>query len=436
VTEDGIKILFMQSQEYAGPDSQIQASLMTHLPRSRFEVHCAVPAARGGAMSQPARNVHELSGVHVRPTRFGPSLEPGWRSKVGALYSVPAAAVSLAGLAAYIRKHRIDVVHCTEKPRDAFYGTLLAKAAGAASVIHLHIKPDTWMRSVVRRSMHHADALVGVSEFVARSTVDLGYAPDTVFAVPNGLELSAWLDVPGDDVEADEVRREFGADPGAPLLVSASRLFRWKGQHLAIEALPTVKARFPNVMLLIVGHDDIRAAAGSSYTAELRRMVGELDLTANVVFTGWRADIKRLMAAADVFVLPSFEEPFGMVYLEAMALQRPIVALDNGGAREIIDHERSGLLAPPDDAAAIAANIVRLFADPQLRRRMGEHGRRRVIERFSSVRMATDMAAVYERIVADRRRSGSTPASLERSQRGSRGYTPTSPAPRDEVDLL
>jgi D-inositol-3-phosphate glycosyltransferase len=163
-----------------------------------------------------------------------------------------------------------------------------------------------------------------------------------------------------------------------------------------------VRARFPAVKLLIVGRDDTRAGGGSSYTAELRQMVSQLGLDDNVVFTGWRPDLNRLMAACDAFVMPSFEEPFGMVYVEAMALRRPVVALDSGGAKEIIDHGGSGLLSPPGDVESIAANITRLLAEPELRSRMGEHGRRRVIERFSSVRMTEDMAALYGSL-ADRR---------------------------------
>lgn len=399
MTANTINVLFMQSQEYSGPDSQIQASLMTHLPRDRFEVHCAVPAARGGELSPPAKVVHGLADVHVRPTRFGPSLEPGWRAKAAAVAATIPAAASLAGLAAYIRKHRIDIVHATEKPRDAIYGTLLARAGGARSVVHLHVAVAEWMRSSVRRAMRHADALVGVSQFVADDAVATGYPPERVHAVLNGLELSNWLDF---EVDRAAVRAEFAMAADAPLLVTASRLFPSKGQHLILGALPAVRARFPAVKLLIVGRDDTRAGGGSSYTAELRQMMSQLGLDDNVVFTGWRPDLNRLMAACDAFVMPSFEEPFGMVYVEAMALRRPVVALDSGGAKEIIDHGGSGLLSPPGDVESIAANITRLLAEPELRLRMGEHGRRRVIERFSSVRMTEDMAALYGSL-ADRR---------------------------------
>ena len=226
----------------------------------------------------------------------------------------------------------------------------------------------------------------------------MGFESSKVRAVHNGLELSNW---PAEPVDATGVRAEFDVASDAPLLVTASRLFHWKGQHLILQALPAVKRRFPDVKLLIVGNDDSRAHPGDwTYSAELRRLVEELDLERNVVFTGWRTDVVRLMSAADLYVMPSFEEPFGMVYIEAMALQRPVVALDNGGAKEIVDHGGSGLLSPPGDVDSLADNISQLIADPELRRLMGKRGRARVIERFTSANMTEAVAAIYEELVA------------------------------------
>src|SRR5206468_5991867 len=101
------------------------------------------------------------------------------------------------------------------------------------------------------------------------------------------------------------------------------------------------------------------------------------------------------MAACDVFALPSFEEPFGLVYAEAMAMKRPVVALGNGGTPEVVEHGKSGLLSSPGDDEALANNIITLLRDPDLRARMGEYGRRQVETRFAPARMARDMEQVY-----------------------------------------
>jgi len=106
------------------------------------------------------------------------------------------------------------------------------------------------------------------------------------------------------------------------------------------------------------------------------------------------------MAACDVFTLPSFEEPFGLVYLEAMAMRRPVIAVDNGGVPEVVEHARSGLLSPPLDVPALANNILTLLRDRELRVRMGNYGRARVLEHFSAQRMARDAGEAYQRILS------------------------------------
>jgi glycosyltransferase involved in cell wall biosynthesis len=123
-------------------------------------------------------------------------------------------------------------------------------------------------------------------------------------------------------------------------------------------------------------------------------------VASNVIFTGGRRDVARVMAACDVFTLPSFEEPFGLVFLEAMAMARPVVAIDNGGAPEVVEHGRSGLLAPPWDIQALASNITALLRDPELRARLGNYGRSRVLDYFTAERMARDAAQAYEAVLS------------------------------------
>jgi glycosyltransferase involved in cell wall biosynthesis len=394
-----VGVLFMQSQDFFGADSQIHASIMRHLPRDRFEVHCAVPAARAGVLSPSRIAVEALPDVRIRPTQFGPTLDRKDRVQLvkEVVRRVLPSVASLLGLARYVRRHRIAIVHCTEKPRDAFYGAIIARLGGARCVIHVHVKAETWMRPIVQRSMHRATALIGVSEFVAQSIRDQGYDASKVVAVPNGLELDEW---PIDGHDASGVRREFGLEPDQPLIVSASRLYRYKGQHELLEALPAVIADFPNVHVLIVGADDPRAyRAEASYTDELKRICDRLGLWDHVVFTGWRSDVRALMAACDIYCMPSFEEPFGMVFTEAMALGKPVVAQNNGGTREVVDHGGSGLLSDPGDIETLSEHIVALLSDAELRHGMGEHGRARVIEHFSAERLALDVADVYGRLM-------------------------------------
>ena len=127
---------------------------------------------------------------------------------------------------------------------------------------------------------------------------------------------------------------------------------------------------------------------------ELAALADELGVDDSVVFTGRRSDVARLMAAADVFAMPSLEEPFGLVYLEAMAMRLPVVALDSGGTPEVVEHGRSGLLSAPGDIDALAANIVELLSDAGP---AGPHGRARTARR---------RGAVHDRAAGPGRRRG------------------------------
>jgi glycosyltransferase involved in cell wall biosynthesis len=133
--------------------------------------------------------------------------------------------------------------------------------------------------------------------------------------------------------------------------------------------------------------------------ATLRALVAELHLADNVIFTGQRRDVARLMAASDIYAMPSLYEPFGLVFAEAMAMRLPVVALNTGGTIEVVAHDQTGLLSEPGDVAALAANILVLIRDGELRKRLGSNGRRRAEERFQANRMGRDTARIYERLL-------------------------------------
>ncbi|GAB4425100.1 MAG: hypothetical protein OHK0015_04800 [Chloroflexi bacterium OHK40] len=393
-----INVLFMQSQDYFGADSLVHSLLMRHFNRTSVTVYAACNA---GSRQKESASLKALSGIeqlNLRPTYFGPSINHTSKREILA-QAIPgglATLASLTSLAQYIRKHSIDVIHCTEKPRDAFYGLLLARLTGARCVIHIHVKAENWISPLVQWAMRHADALVGVSQFVADSIVAMGYPANKTHAVLNSLDLNGWRA----DVDGSGVRQEYGVAPSTPLLAIVSRLFYWKGHVELLRALGQVKATHPDFKLLIVGADDPRGMPGrGSFTAELKALSAELGLNEHVIFTGFRQDVPQVMAACDIYAMPSFEEPFGMVYLEAMAMRKPVIALDNGGAREVIEHGKSGLLSQPQDIDQLAANIRTLLDSPTLRVEMGAYGRQQVEQFFTPQRMAHEMERIYRSIL-------------------------------------
>ncbi len=119
-------------------------------------------------------------------------------------------------------------------------------------------------------------------------------------------------------------------------------------------------------------------------------------------FLGFRSDVMELLAACDVFALPSFEEPCAVAYLEAMAMAKPVVALRSGGTPELVVHGQTGLLSEPKDVAGLARNLAILCENPELRANLGGAGRRRVEDVFTPSRLAADIELIYRHLLTPR----------------------------------
>ena len=170
-----------------------------------------------------------------------------------------------------------------------------------------------------------------------------------------------------------------------------AKLWQGKGHHIILEAAPAIIKAASNVRFIFVGDGYLRA--------ELEKAVEEKGLKNYVIFTGFRADIPEITAIFDLAVLASFFEGLGRVLLEAMVLGKPVVASRVGGIPEVVIEGVNGFLVSPDDPQALARQIVKLLKDEDLRRRMGQAGKRMIDERFSAKRMVGDIVNVYEELL-------------------------------------
>jgi glycosyltransferase involved in cell wall biosynthesis len=386
-------VLFINSPEFPGADTFIHVLAMRSLDRERFQVHVACSAGPSG---KPGRGSEVLEGIPdliLRPTYFGPTLAgSSAKKKVRSALQGLKFAASMVRLAWYVRKNGIRIIHSTDRPRDAVSCALVARLSGAKAVIHLHVVPDTWMRRSVRAAFGKADALIGVSKFVAETIVNAGYKRERTHAVLNAIDFPKWHP----DRDGAAARRELGLPPDAPVVACIARLFVWKGQADLVRALPLLRSEFPGLKLLLAGADDKLASdGGKSFTAELQELARELGVLDHLVFTGFRADVEGILAASDVMILTSPKEPFGLVFCEAMAMRKPVVGVDGGGAPEIIEQGKSGFLIPEKSPEQVAESLAKLLRDPALRARMGAYGRTQVEARFTPQRMAKDLQAVY-----------------------------------------
>ncbi len=387
-------ILFLNTPTAAplGADTWIHAEIMRRLDRTTW---APIAAHAFGPADDPTpthRVVAAIPDLEVVRANLGPEL--GVRSPLGklrALVETVPAVWTIAKLGVLIKRRGIRIIHTSDRPRDAFVAVVLGRLTGARSIVHVHVGYNpSWMGRMLRWSLGHADVLVAISEFVGRTLVDGGMDPARVHIVTNGIDTDRWHP----DTDGAPARQRLDIAPDAPLLITICRLFPEKGPAAIIEAVARLRTEFPDVRLLIVGAD----LGGSTYSEDLRRLATELDVAEHVSLLGRRDDIEELLAAADLFAMPSHEEPFGLVFCEAMAMGKPVIALDDGGTVEVVEHGRTGLLSPHGDIDALTANIRALLLDPARRAEMGTSGRRVVLERLTADQMAATAGDLYQAI--------------------------------------
>jgi glycosyltransferase involved in cell wall biosynthesis len=185
----------------------------------------------------------------------------------------------------------------------------------------------------------------------------------------------------------EDVRRALGIDPGAPLVGVVGRLEPQKGHAYLLEAWADVRRAAPGARLLVVGDGSLRADLEARALAPALR--------GSVVFTGFRADVPRVLATLDVLTLPSLYEGMPLTAIEASAMALPVVATAVDGTPEVVRDGETGCLVPPADPPALAHALRALLADPARARSMGRAGRAHVLARFDLDAQVEATARVY-----------------------------------------
>lgn len=311
----------------------------------------------------------------------------------------------------YLREQLTDVLH-TQLEFANTLGTAAAKVLGIPTVCTLHTVGNLMTGSLSKRVRAHlrhtamqwslkyfCDRVVTVSEGTRQHYLGHGgFAPEQIVTIHNGINLA-----PFDELHADArqaTRRDLDLPDDAPVLITVAVLRPQKGIQLMIAAMREILQAVPGAYYLVVGDGE--------HDTTLKRLAQEHGVAERVRFTGMRQDIPALLAASDIFVLPSMTEALPTVLAEAMASRRPIVASSVGGVPEMVEHERSGLLVPPPSSspqtasARLAAACTRLLQHPEEATAMGQAGRTIVEQRFEIGRQAQRLGDLYQDLLARR----------------------------------
>lgn len=288
----------------------------------------------------PLRPLLEETGVEVHAWKTNGKIDPKTLWKVCQL----------------IRREKVDVIH-THLTTAAWIGSLAGMLTKRPVVAHVHAADSkTWFQ--------FADYLVAVAKGVKKHIMAQGVPGEKIEVVYYGIDLRKYEGAP----TKSEAKAALGLAPETRTVGVVASLQERKGHPYLLRALKAIEPQVGPVHALFAGEGPEEAA--------LRALAAELGLQDRVHFLGFRSDVRQVLAACDVFTLPSRKEGLSIAVMEAMALLVPVVVTDIAGMAEVVRNEETGLLVPPFEEKPLGEAIVRLLQDDELGKTLAANGRR------------------------------------------------------------
>ena len=292
-----------------------------------------------------------------------------------------------------IRNNKIDLLH-SQGARADFFARIAGRLAGVPHIFCtiampvegfdvglLHKKIYRFMDQLTER---YVERFIVVSDSLKQTLVKgRGIPAHQVVRIYNGIELSQYHP----NVEYGNLRSEWGIPQEIPLIGAIGRMVWQKGFEYLIECVPEIVRAYPNAKILIVGDGPLKD--------KLKVKSEKLKVADKIIFAGFRSDIKEILSAIDVLVIPSLLEGFPMITLEVMAMAKPIVATNIDGITEQITDGVDGILVPPKNPSVLAKAVIRVLNDKETARTMGLSARKKVEQEFSVEKMVAETEKVY-----------------------------------------
>lgn len=365
---------------------------------TRLIMHLSSTSGPGGAEMLVSRIA---SGLDQSRFRSHVALfTPGWLKDRCEKASLPTVVLPMqsqwdvawiARCCAIVRSQRVDLIHAHEF-RANVYGAIVAKLCGIPLVGTVHGKnyyPDHVKRRMAYRWVSKTATMVAVSEDLRRFLQDrVGVHRDRITRIYNGVDMPERLSREG----VAQFRCDLGIQPSEFAIGIVGSLYPVKGHRHLFDAFRSVLKLHPKTKLLVVGQGDLEPS--------LKQQAFDLGIDHAVSFLGLRNDVPNILAALDLFVLPSLSEGLSVALLEAMSTGVPVVASRVGGNQEIVQDGQTGLLVSPENAQELAGRILEMIADRERRKLFGERGRDRVAAHFTTARMLDQYQELYDRCLS------------------------------------
>ncbi len=311
----------------------------------------------------------------------------------------------LRSLASWLKTHanEIDLVYVSMLKHDAYTATRICQQLGIPVVLRAEGGGQTgdchWQTTArfglsIRRRCQAADAIIVPSQAIMQELLEAGYPEDRLHHIPNGVPVPT---TPGETTRAEarlalaEANHDLIASPNESIVVYTGRLDRNKGLYDLVNAWPEVLRHQPNSQLWLIGEGPERD--------ELFQQIKDLDLRGQVVLPGAFDDVEEILAAANLFVLPSYFEGLSISLLEAMAHQVPVIASDIPGNRDLVETGVNGCLVPAGDVQAISQAIRDALANPDRSQGWAKAAYRTVQDQYSLTSMTSAHLKLFEQLV-------------------------------------
>ncbi|MBN2412328.1 glycosyltransferase [candidate division KSB1 bacterium] len=273
---------------------------------------------------------------------------------------------NVTGLIKLVDREKIDLLHL-HGYSSANFGRIAAREKGIPNIVHEHailkILPHQYLADFLLRKM--TDSAIGVSGAVKEFLSKGRHVPaELIKIVYNGVNLEKFQKC-GQETLAN-LRREFSLQKDNIIIGALTRLREEKGNEYLIRAMPAVIEKYPAVRLLIAGDGPLKE--------KLESLVRELGLEKHVYLIGFRTDVLDLLTLFDIVVIPSLNEGFGLVMVEAMAMEKPIVATKVGGLIEIAGGTDSAVFVRPGNSRELSDGLISMITDPEKAKKMAQIG--------------------------------------------------------------
>ena len=305
---------------------------------------------------------------------------------------------ALIMLTIFLKKERFDIVHC-HTSKGGFIGRIAAKLAGAKIIIyspHGDIFDGYFCKLATvsfilleKLAARFTDKIINLTKIEIEKFLEHGIgARHQLTQIYNGIDVKYYERAMTSNMKK---RDEFGLSKDDFVCATVGRLVPVKGHTYLIKAIRRVVEVIPEAKFLFVGDGELKA--------KLSEEIESFGLQKNILLLGTRSDIATILSCINVFILPSLNEGFGMVLIEAMAAKKPVISTAVGGVPEVIADGKTGILVPPKDPEAISSAIIKLYNNPDMSLEMGLAGHSRVKKLFDITTTVHELEKLYSGLI-------------------------------------